>query len=145
MSYYRERDKLPKLPEGAQCTYCGNVASGWDHVRPVRWGGTDNQSNLVPACWPCNNRKSDQHVDVWRMSKQEREQWLRSKGWLRNRDVRRDPLDRSIGIINGKRITMASGGCWYDPRSGRPHTFGWAMKYASWADDNGSLPGKDLS
>lgn len=140
---YREPATLPNLPIGAVCAYCGARASGWDHIRPVRWGGTNERSNLTPCCWPCNRQKKDQHVEVWRMTKREREQWLRARGWMRVRDVPRDPSDRYIGIINGKRINMywCESGTWFDPRSGRSHTFGWAMKYAAFADDDGHLPG----
>lgn len=30
-----------------------------DHVRPVVLGGTNEDRNLVTACWPCNQRKGD--------------------------------------------------------------------------------------
>ena len=30
-----------------------------DHKVPVVLGGTDDDDNLVTACWPCNQRKGD--------------------------------------------------------------------------------------
>jgi 5-methylcytosine-specific restriction endonuclease McrA len=30
-----------------------------DHVKPRSQGGADDQNNYVPACWRCNNKKSD--------------------------------------------------------------------------------------
>jgi hypothetical protein len=42
----------------ASCVYCGEQATSIDHVKP-RWaGGSDDMSNLVPACTSCNSRKS---------------------------------------------------------------------------------------
>jgi hypothetical protein len=44
------------------CRYCGakapDVALTVDHVVPVALGGTDDPSNLVTACRPCNTGKS---------------------------------------------------------------------------------------
>lgn len=47
------------------CRYCGARAPGVelrvDHVIPLAKGGTDDPSNLVTACEPCNSGKSDGH------------------------------------------------------------------------------------
>ena len=44
------------------CQYCGakapDVALTVDHVVPVALGGTDDASNLVTACRPCNEGKA---------------------------------------------------------------------------------------
>ena len=134
---YRERTQLPQLMRGSRCLYCGDLASGWDHVRPVRWGGSDDPDNLVPACWTCNRRKSDQPVEVWKMSTSERKAWLRSKGWMVRRELPRDPDDRSIAIVNGHRFRVWSDStqAWFNPVTGRAHTFGWAIKYAAFGDE----------
>lgn len=42
------------------CHYCGAPATTADHVVPKIKGGPGAQWNLVPACQPCNHRKSDQ-------------------------------------------------------------------------------------
>ena len=50
-----ERDKFT-------CQYCGqkapNVLLEVDHVIPVENGGTDDESNLITACWACNRGKN---------------------------------------------------------------------------------------
>lgn len=47
--------------DGFACRYCGFTgASEWfevEHVKPRVKGGTDEMSNLVVACWPCNAQK----------------------------------------------------------------------------------------
>ena len=51
---------------GGRCTYCncdllpaGREKNSFtiDHVYPVRFGGTDDIDNLVPACFSCNSKK----------------------------------------------------------------------------------------
>lgn len=46
---------------GRQCVYCGEpltlARATKDHELPVSRGGTDDISNIVPACFPCNVRK----------------------------------------------------------------------------------------
>lgn len=48
--------------DGFKCRYCGTTASERelrvDHVTPVALGGTDDPSNLVASCHPCNSGKS---------------------------------------------------------------------------------------
>lgn len=39
------------------CAYCGNEADTADHIVAKDNGGTDEMSNLVAACNPCNGRK----------------------------------------------------------------------------------------
>ena len=45
------------------CAYCGHVLQGAkltrDHVVPFSRGGRDTWMNVVTACRPCNERKSD--------------------------------------------------------------------------------------
>src|SRR5690348_7982460 len=49
------------------CRYCGasapDVPLRVDHVTPVALGGTDEPSNLVTSCEPCNSGKSSSTVD----------------------------------------------------------------------------------
>lgn len=49
------------------CRYCGasapDVPLRVDHVTPVALGGTDEPSNLVTSCDPCNSGKSSATVD----------------------------------------------------------------------------------
>lgn len=50
------------------CRYCGASASDAplrvDHVTPVALGGTDEPSNLVTSCEPCNSGKSSASPDA---------------------------------------------------------------------------------
>jgi len=50
---------------GRQCTYCEvqNVPLELDHVRPRSRGGSNQVSNLVPACHACNQSKGNQEVE----------------------------------------------------------------------------------
>lgn len=52
---------------GFKCVYCGaNPEKGKlmiDHVLPVSKGGTNDEANLVPACFECNNGKKDKILD----------------------------------------------------------------------------------
>lgn len=47
---------VPKKVIGA-CHYCGGVATTRDHMTPKSKGGGGGRSNLVPACYSCNQRK----------------------------------------------------------------------------------------
>jgi 5-methylcytosine-specific restriction endonuclease McrA len=40
--------------KGRACWWCGAWANTVDHVRPLALGGSDDMSNLVPACARCN-------------------------------------------------------------------------------------------
>jgi len=50
------------------CRYCGgkapDVALTVDHVVPVALGGSDDPSNLVTACGPCNSGKTSTQPDA---------------------------------------------------------------------------------
>lgn len=53
-----------------RCAYCGQ-SKHWpdmtiDHVEPSAGDGSDEESNLVLACYMCNSIKSDDSVDVLR-------------------------------------------------------------------------------
>lgn len=54
---YRERKALEM--ESLQCSYCGDNATGYDHIIPVSRGGKDVDSNKVPCCIRCNRIKND--------------------------------------------------------------------------------------
>jgi hypothetical protein len=47
------------LWRGQPCHYCDEPAASWDHIIPRALGGSNDPSNLVPACLPCNQDKSD--------------------------------------------------------------------------------------
>lgn len=52
---------------GYRCAYCGqsDVPLEKDHRIPVSKGGSDDPSNLVPACKPCNVRKFNHPPEMW--------------------------------------------------------------------------------
>lgn len=61
-SQIRQRKKL----FGECCAYCGaSTQITIDHVLPIKIGGLDESSNLVPACRRCNSSKSAKLVEDW--------------------------------------------------------------------------------
>jgi HNH endonuclease len=50
------------------CVYCGGAATTVDHVRPLVHGGWEHESNLVPACGPCNFSKGPRLLTKWHLS-----------------------------------------------------------------------------
>lgn len=48
-----------------QCCYCDNRATHLDHVIPLKLGGDDMASNIVPACASCNLRKGARSLADW--------------------------------------------------------------------------------
>ena len=63
---------------GGKCAYCGQILKAnfhIDHADPLfrnwivgkpEWAGTDEESNLVPACPRCNLRKSALSIAAFR-------------------------------------------------------------------------------
>lgn len=51
--------------DGYRCRYCGGYHGGLvlEHVMPWSRGGTDTADNLVTACVPCNQKKSNRTPD----------------------------------------------------------------------------------
>jgi HNH endonuclease len=49
-----------------RCWYCGRHADTIDHAKPRSRGGKNLDYNLLPACWDCNNDKSDMTVSEFR-------------------------------------------------------------------------------
>jgi len=54
--------------DGYRCVYCGATSKEArlqvDHIVPVARGGTSDSTNLVTACFDCNNGKSDHAVTL---------------------------------------------------------------------------------
>ena len=52
------------------CRYCGCALTAEngtvDHVVPVSRGGKNTMSNMVAACFGCNNDKADRTPEEWR-------------------------------------------------------------------------------
>jgi len=58
------------MEETVVCSYCGDTATEWDHLRPLVRGQKPTGfiheiHNLVPACGKCNQSKGNQEWRVW--------------------------------------------------------------------------------
>ena len=53
----REKKKLKLI--GKVCQYCGQTATGYDHILAITKGGNSDQENLVECCIECNRIKND--------------------------------------------------------------------------------------
>lgn len=57
-------------PSELLCSYCGEQATEWDHLRPLVLGGRptgypSSIRNLVPACGKCNQSKGNKEWRSW--------------------------------------------------------------------------------
>lgn len=57
-------------PTDLRCSYCGDKASEWDHLRPIvdnmrPTGYISEIANLVPSCGKCNQSKRNAHWNDW--------------------------------------------------------------------------------
>lgn len=72
MSEYRRESKATRIANKSDgcCYYCGleltKQTSTYDHVVPRSRGGRSTVENLVLACSPCNNKKSNMSLDDYR-------------------------------------------------------------------------------
>jgi len=48
-----------KLEIGAICSYCGNKATGFDHIIAITKNGKDTKENKIPCCIDCNRQKNN--------------------------------------------------------------------------------------
>lgn len=56
----------PLHGHSVKCVYCGQLATTMDHIVPVSKGGSNDLSNLVPACSGCNASKGAKSLAEWR-------------------------------------------------------------------------------
>jgi hypothetical protein len=66
-------EMLGMTPKTYQCAYCGDIASEWDHLRPLikdkkPTGYISEIHNLVPSCGKCNQSKGNKNWKVWMLS-----------------------------------------------------------------------------
>ncbi len=57
-------------PSDVRCAYCGDIASEWDHLRPLvvnrrPTGFVSEIANLVPSCGKCNQSKGNKPWRDW--------------------------------------------------------------------------------
>lgn len=69
-AWKRARRRL--LARSSVCVYCGSLATEADHRIPVIRGGSDHESNLVPACRSCNRRKGSKSTAEWQAGRPQR-------------------------------------------------------------------------
>jgi hypothetical protein len=60
-------------PTDMRCSYCGDKASEWDHLRPIvenlrPTGYISEIANLVPSCGKCNQSKRNAYWKTWMLS-----------------------------------------------------------------------------
>ena len=55
----KHREKQRSLLETRTCQYCGDIATGEDHIIAKARGGSDTDENKVPCCKECNRIKND--------------------------------------------------------------------------------------
>jgi 5-methylcytosine-specific restriction endonuclease McrA len=58
-AYYQRVRKQVLERDYYTCHYCSQEATTVDHLIPISKGGTDEASNMVAACNPCNSGKRD--------------------------------------------------------------------------------------
>lgn len=81
---WRRKREIVFATHGRYCVYCGDEATQIDHVHPISdthyWEATGQDpnalENLVPACSPCNIRKSNK--------KTKQQQNYFNKNWLQS-------------------------------------------------------------
>jgi predicted phage replisome organizer len=54
----RFREKQTETIRKNKCVYCGEQATGYDHVIPLSRGGSDTDDNKVFCCRRCNEKKN---------------------------------------------------------------------------------------
>ncbi|WP_419996703.1 HNH endonuclease [Streptomyces boninensis] len=57
--------EIQRAMAAQSCVYCGQQATGCDHLLPVTKGGTNDLDNLVPACRRCNSSRSRRDLIGW--------------------------------------------------------------------------------
>jgi|SRR5437588_8292846 len=61
-------------PLNLKCSYCGDKATEWDHLRPLVKAGKptgypSSIRNLVPSCGKCNQSKGSSNWQEWMLGK----------------------------------------------------------------------------
>lgn len=59
---YKKNRKIVLESNNYICHYCHGPANTADHIQPVSQGGTNDISNLLPACHNCNSTRQDRTV-----------------------------------------------------------------------------------
>lgn len=120
-SYRELRDALWR-ETGGRCWYCGedSLRRTIDHVIPRGTCGFDSEaeSNLVPACGPCNGSKGTSTIEQFREAMQLRVAgwpyfsgyqlaWLRTQSWVKWPEPYVFFFERA-GLVRGNRASIPS-------------------------------------
>lgn len=61
----KTRVAINKRKEKAKCINCGSTERiEWHHIVPLRHGGTNEQSNIVPLCIECHDKAHTKKIRV---------------------------------------------------------------------------------
>lgn len=81
---------LGMTEETVACSYCGDTATEWDHLRPLvkaqrPTGFISEIRNLVPSCGKCNQSKGNKDWEPWMRSTARLSPTTRSRTDIENR------------------------------------------------------------
>jgi 5-methylcytosine-specific restriction endonuclease McrA len=90
---------LQMKPDNLRCSYCGDRASEWDHLRPLveqgkPTGFPSSIKNLVPSCGKCNQSKGKSDWKVWMRGNAPQSPKLRGVPDLEDRISRLDQYEK---------------------------------------------------
>ena len=93
---------LQETDDRWQCVYCGDLATDWDHLRPLvsarrPTGHLNLLGNLVPACGPCNQSKGSQDWRIWMHGNAKNSPATRSVRYLEERMARLESYESLLG------------------------------------------------
>jgi len=93
VSQIDEALRILGMDEAVVCSYCGDTASEWDHLRPLvvgklPTGYISEIHNLVPACGKCNQSKGNKPWREWMFSLARLSPSTRGVAGLENRAAR---------------------------------------------------------
>lgn len=80
-------------PRDLRCSYCGDIATEWDHLRPLVKDGKptgypSSIRNLVPSCGKCNQSKGKSDWKKWMLGAAPRSPSARGRTDLKERIAR---------------------------------------------------------
>jgi 5-methylcytosine-specific restriction endonuclease McrA len=104
-------------PRDLRCSYCGDVATEWDHLRPLvklgkPTGYPSSIRNLVPSCGKCNQSKGKSDWKVWMLGKAPRAPSIRKIPDLEQRIARLEKFEAWSGCIPLKIEEIVSPELW---------------------------------
>lgn len=119
------------------CRYCGRTAPDVplrvDHVVPVALGGTDDPTNLVTACEPCNSGKTSTVPDSPLVAEVREDAMRWQKAWaVAVAEAETEGRQRAKDIAKVKKNYVAA----YKGRHGQAPTLpeGWEASVGRWLD-----------